>query len=91
MAKLLVKSYRTVIPGLKLCEICYRQAQIEAVLTTTNDTDDQSSCSSETDQSEFAFGDNKDALIRINSILLEQNISPLKLHAKPPQQKKKQA
>ena len=91
MAKLLVKSYQTVIPGLKLCVSCYRQAQTETVLTTTDDTYDQTSCSSKTDQSEFAFGDNNDALIRVSSTLLEQYISPLKLHAQPPQQKKKQA
>ena len=50
-----------------------------------------SSGTSETDGSEFATTENDNAVDMLNSSLLQQNISPIKLHSQPQRQKVKQA
>ena len=89
MAKTSVNQYKEITPGFKLCLTCYKQAKKEySTLLTQRE---QSSGPSETDGSEFATTENDNAVDRLNSSLLQQNISLIKLHFQPQRQKVKQA
>ena len=91
MAKVLARSYKTIIPGHKLCVKCYQQAKKEYADHLAQSEQSSSTGTSETDESEFAMTDNEDAILAVNSSLQNQDLSPLKLHAQPPHQKAKQA
>ena len=88
-AKTLVNQYKEITPGFKLCITCYKQAKKEYFTLLTQM--EQSSGTSETDGSEFATTENDNAVDMLNSSLLQQTISPIKLHSQPQRQKVKQA
>ena len=88
-AKTLVNQYKEITPGFKLCITCYKQAKKEYSTLLTQM--EQSSGISETDGSEFATTENDNAVDMLNSSLLQQNISPIKLHSQPQRQEVQQA
>ena len=89
-AKTLVNQYKEITPGFSnSASLAIEQAKKEYSTLLTQM--EQSSGTSETDGPEFATTENDNAVDMFNSSLLQQNISPIKLHSQPQRQKVKQA